>query len=307
MKGHSLPRLVGGLTTGLLLLLLVLGSIQLAQVDPMLVRPRPTRIALGPTATLYPTLAPTTPTATAGVTVGPSPTPRSSLVVQCTPPPGWLPHLVQPGETIFTLAWSAQTSALILMQANCLPAPEVAPGDLLYLPPLPLATATPYRCGPPPSWLIYYVKPGDTLFRLALTYGTTIDAIRQANCLTSYNLYYGQALYLPPVPVVWPTWTPVPPTETPTPTPTPTLEPTFTPTPTPTPEITGTITPSPTPTLTPTPEITATEPPTATVEPTLSPTPTLTPTPMPTPSPAPTETPTPTATPEPLATQTPPP
>jgi len=303
VKGRSLSRLAGGLITGLLLLLLILGSTQLAQVDPTLVRPRPTRIALGPTATLYPTLAPTTPTATAGVTAGPSPTPRSSLVVQCTPPPGWLPHLVQPGETIFTLAWSTQTSALILMQANCRPAPEVAPGDLLYLPPLPLATATPYRCGPPASWRLYYVKPGDTLFRLALTYGTTIDAIRQANCLTSYNLYYGQALYLPPVPVIWPTWTPVPPTETPTPTPTPTLEPTFTPTPTP--EITGTVTPTLTPTLTPTPEIITTETPTATVEPTLSPTPTLTPTPTPTTPPAPTETPTLAATTEPPATPTP--
>lgn len=59
---------------------------------------------------------------------------------------------------------------------------------------LPLATsAEPAQQGP----LIYYVRYGDTLFSIALRYGTTVPAIMQANGLTSDYIYAGQRLIIP--------------------------------------------------------------------------------------------------------------
>ena len=43
----------------------------------------------------------------------------------------------------------------------------------------------------------YLVQPGDTLFNLGLAYGTTVDAIVQANGLTSETIYSGQTLRIP--------------------------------------------------------------------------------------------------------------
>ncbi len=43
----------------------------------------------------------------------------------------------------------------------------------------------------------HVVQPGDTLFSLAQRYGVTVEAIQQANNLTSDNIYVGQTLSLP--------------------------------------------------------------------------------------------------------------
>ncbi len=299
MEQRAFSRLAGVFIAGLLTLVMVLGSVGLSQLDLTLVRQRPTWVAAGPTTTLYPTLAPLTPTAPSTPLL--TPTPRSSLVEQCSFPAEWAPYRVKAGETLLILAWRARTSTYILVQANCLGTSEVQPGDLIYLPPLAIASPTPYtyRCGPPPGWRIVTVRPGETLYALSLRYGVTIEAIRNANCIMGITIYAGQALYLPLVMVITPTWTPAPlpsptvPTPSPTVTPTATL--TVTPTITPTPTTTMTLTV--TPTITPTPTLTLTLTPTptltATVEPTLTSTPTPTSTPTSTPTPTPTATPTP--------------
>jgi LysM repeat protein len=73
----------------------------------------------------------------------------------------------------------------------------------------------------------YVVQPGDTLWRISRQFGTTVDAIVQANHIPNPNLIYvGQVLEIP----VGPTATPPPPGPTPTagppqPTPTPTTPP----------------------------------------------------------------------------------
>lgn len=299
MKG-SLARLAGVFIVGLLILVMVLGSVQLAQVDPELIFVRPRNTSLAPTPTYYPTLEP-------GVTSSPStpvvtPTPRSQIIAQCTPPAGWQPYAVRPGESLVSLAWRARTSVHVLVQGNCLGSPEVETGDVIYLPPVAVAspTAARYVCGPPPHWRIAYISRGDTLYSLAVRYGTTIEAIRRANCLYGYTIYADQALYLPPQPVN----TPVPPASptpsispSPTlPTPTPSISPTPTPTISPTLTLTptGTLTVTPTPTLTPT--LTTTVTPTLTLTPTPSTSPTATPTPTLTIAPTLTVTATPTAT-----------
>jgi LysM repeat protein len=72
--------------------------------------------------------------------------------------------------------------------------------------PAPTATETftppppPTNCPPPAGWVATVVQVYDTLPGLAQTYRTSVDAIRQANCLVSDQLVPGSFLYLPPLP-----------------------------------------------------------------------------------------------------------
>ncbi len=306
----SLVRLGSVFLVGFLILGLMLGNVRLAQLDPSLVRTRPTLHSLAPTATFYPTAEPETPLPVESVTPPLTPTPRSALIKQCVPPDGWLPYAVQRGDTLFSLAWRAQIPDYVLMRSNCLGTTQLVVGEVLYLPPGAVFTPTPSpaRCGPPLYWRVAYVSPGDTLYRLAVRYGTTVAAIRWANCLSGNSIYAGQPLYLPPRMVITPTWTPsaTPTFMPPTCTTTPSLTPSATATPTPSVTVTPTVTLTPTitvtPTNTPTPVISAT----ATITPTptasTTPTTTFTPTPAESQSPTPTATPTATFTPSPTAT-----
>ncbi len=242
------------------------------------------------TPTFPPSLTPTSSPTVKIPTATPIPTwpPTSTPTPPCLPPASWWPYIVQPGDTLPILAARHGTSPEAIMQANCLSSPTIYPGQRLYLPPVyitPTPTLSPTPCRPPADWQNYVVQRGDTLYALARRYNTTVYAIVQANCLTSYDIYVGQNLYLPPLP--------------PTPTPTVTYTPTSTPTVTWTPTVTATPIDTETPTITPTAIETATTvPPTATATPTVVPTatstgsPTLTPIPPP-----PTATPSATATP----------
>jgi LysM repeat protein len=59
-----------------------------------------------------------------------------------------------------------------------------------------LTSVKPGTLPPPPR--IHIVQPGDTLYRLALRYGTTVHAIAQANNIANINLIYvGQKLIIP--------------------------------------------------------------------------------------------------------------
>lgn len=72
--------------------------------------------------------------------------------------------------------------------------------------PAPTATETftppppPTNCPPPAGWVATVVQVYDTLPGLAQTYRTSVDAIRQANCLVSDQLVPGSFLYVPPLP-----------------------------------------------------------------------------------------------------------
>lgn len=50
---------------------------------------------------------------------------------------------------------------------------------------------------PQPNETTHTVKAGDTLYAIARTYGTTIDAIKRANNMTSNNLTIGRVLIIP--------------------------------------------------------------------------------------------------------------
>jgi LysM repeat protein len=59
------------------------------------------------------------------------------------------------------------------------------------------ATATPAITAAPPAGETYVVKKGDTLYAIALEFGTTVDELKRINGLTSNDLKIGQKLKIP--------------------------------------------------------------------------------------------------------------
>ncbi len=101
-------------------------------------------------------------------------------------PEGWLLYIVQPGDTLASLAEGTQSTAAELTAANCLVDEQLSAGMQLLVPQQPAAS----QCGPPQWWVRYQVRAGDTLARLALNRGTTIEEILRANCRdTKVKLY----------------------------------------------------------------------------------------------------------------------
>ncbi len=222
----------------------------------------------------------------------------------CPPPPGWVQITVLADDTLRSLARRYGVSVEMLKSANCLPVSSLQPGILLYVPPITVVEVTPTAwCVRPAGWVTYYVRPGDTLYRLSRALNLSIETLRAANCLSGDLIYVGQALSVPFYPPVYftpsPTlpWTPPVWTATTLPSPWPTST-NVLPVPTttstlviPTPVIvtnTSTSAPITTATNTPVPP-TAPPVPTETQRPTTQPLPTASP--QPTAPPVPTETP----------------
>lgn len=157
------------------------------------------------TQTLTPTSSPTWQVLTASTdspTPPPTRTPTGTSTLpppptNCPSPAGWLPYIVQDGDTLNNLATRDRTSSAELQQDNCLVTTELIPGVFLYLP--PVLTETPVPCGQPYAWTVYRVLPGDTLYHLSQIYGITVAELQRANCLGSSTLLHtGQILYVPP-------------------------------------------------------------------------------------------------------------
>lgn len=229
MLRNPRPLLVG-LLTALVCLLFVFGALtlSLAEGARLLVLPSST---LPPAATLA-IASPSTP-----MPAAPSPLPSPTIPPSppsCPSPAGWIPLVIQTGQTLEALARAYNISPEALMQANCLLTPTLIPGTVLYVP--PGFTATSLACsGAPAGWIPYVVQPGDTLYSLAKYYGVSVAQLQQANCLDGSTLIRaGQTIYVPNMPTRTPYVTitvtsPSPwssPTETATPSPTETPSPT---------------------------------------------------------------------------------
>lgn len=138
-------------------------------------------------------------------------------------------HVVTPGETLFRIALQYGTSVDAIAGANGIPYPYLiqagqrlvipAPGSYAGPPPPPAGgyyQQPPQGYAPPAPENDYYaqppqdnytnpgnagthtVAPGETLYSIALRYGTTADALASANGLYNPNqIYVGQVLYLP--------------------------------------------------------------------------------------------------------------
>jgi LysM repeat protein len=127
----------------------------------------------------------------------------------CTPPTGWVGVVVGPSDSLQTMATRYKTTAPLLIQSNCLLSTSLVAGSVLFVPPVIASTAVP--CGAPYGWVRYSVHAGDTLYRIATSYGITTSQLQQANCLgTSTMIRTGQLLWVPNLPTRTPAVTLVP-------------------------------------------------------------------------------------------------
>lgn len=110
--------------------------------------------------------------------------------------------------------WAVLVAAIIIVSAVLLGSGFFSSGETTVLPPfptrtpLPTFTATP-AATPTPTEIpatptptpaqvrIHIVQPNDTLFGIATRYGTTVQAIKDANNLTSNTIFTGQELIIP--------------------------------------------------------------------------------------------------------------
>lgn len=124
-------------------------------------------------------------------------------------------YLVQPGDTLFSIALKFNTTIQALQQANNLSDPNaLTVGQKLVIPGAPNAqdaiTPTPTARGPTPTALpsptaastqdneTYIVRAGDTLAQIAAQFGVSLPELMRANNLTNPNfISVGQRLVIP--------------------------------------------------------------------------------------------------------------
>ncbi|MCM1121718.1 MAG: LysM peptidoglycan-binding domain-containing protein [Eubacterium sp.] len=107
----------------------------------------------------------------------PNPTPGQGNVIL---------HTVRSGDTLWLLAQWYGTTVDAIKQANGLTSNNLTVGQVLRIP-----------VSQSEQYFQYTVRSGDTLWLLANRFGTTVDAIKKLNGLTSNSLRVGQVLRIP--------------------------------------------------------------------------------------------------------------
>lgn len=215
MRRNAAQVLVG-LMYGVVSVVLLVGGLSLALGESYTVS-HPTATFNLPPLPQTLTFTPAGPTQPPPATLSPTQTPPPP--VNCVPPAGWIPIVVQAGDTLSSLAARYGTTPGLLAQANCLLTSNLASGYTLYAPPVANSPAS--NCAPYPGWVYaYIVQPGDTFYHIALSYGTTVEAVKFANCRVSNEIFPGERLWVPNVPTITPGVTIIPtfPTDTAVPT-----------------------------------------------------------------------------------------
>lgn len=151
---------------------------------------RATTIATQPTATATGSYSELT-----GSTEGTA-TPASTPAATTTPTQGTT-YIVRWGDTLFSIARRFGTTVDAIKAANGLTSDFIVVGQELTIPggtTVPPGTPIPPTTGP----TVHIVQPGENLFRIALRYGTTVDAIVHANSIVNpWFIYVGQRLTIP--------------------------------------------------------------------------------------------------------------
>ena len=112
-------------------------------------------------------------------------------------------YVVQAGDTLHRIARRYNLSATELAQFNGLLNPNlVYVGQVLKIPapgqPPAAPSATPGTTTPAGSYRVHVVQAGENLFRIALKYQVSVEAIATANVLNSTTLIFvGQQLHIP--------------------------------------------------------------------------------------------------------------
>jgi LysM repeat protein len=148
-------------------------------------------------------LTETTPVTDPEVTLLPLDTPESSPATAPTaaPTPQYetIPHQVQPGDTVSTIAEKYGTTSQNIRELNLLTNDNLLVGQMLRVPNNPDAVAeaegTP---APTPGPYSYTVKTGDTLYSIAIAHDVSANEIVAANTLQNpNNVFVGQTLIIP--------------------------------------------------------------------------------------------------------------
>ncbi|QGG47140.1 muramidase family protein [Heliorestis convoluta] len=102
-------------------------------------------------------------------------------------------YTIRPGDRLYRLADFFGISLDDLLEANPAIDPQnLRPGQVICI---PLATP-PVVC--PPGTRSYTVRPGDSFYRIARQFNTTVDAIMEANpTIDPFALLIGQKLCIP--------------------------------------------------------------------------------------------------------------
>lgn len=107
-------------------------------------------------------------------------------------------YIVQPGDTLATIASRLGVSVDALVEANMLPSSDiVTPGQGIAVPGFEPPVYRQEEASPAAP-TTYIVQPGDTLAVIAMRLGTTVRALAQVNGLKNPSLIYaGQRLQIP--------------------------------------------------------------------------------------------------------------
>ncbi len=112
-------------------------------------------------------------------------------------PPAPLEVTIQPGDTLWALATTNETTIEAIIQANNLAsASSLRPGDKLVIPGRYAATTTADQGGTIPETVT--VAKGDTLWDIASRYNTSVTALMSANNMPDTSIKVGQSLKIIP-------------------------------------------------------------------------------------------------------------
>jgi murein DD-endopeptidase MepM/ murein hydrolase activator NlpD len=112
-------------------------------------------------------------------------------------PPAPLEVTVQPGDTLWALAATNETTIDALVQANQLSsASSLRPGDKLVIPGRFAPTTVADQGGTTPQTVT--VARGDTLYDIASRYNTSVTALMSANNMADTSIKVGQSLKIIP-------------------------------------------------------------------------------------------------------------
>ena len=112
-------------------------------------------------------------------------------------------YIVRAGDTLFSIATRYHTDVAALARLNNIVNPTmIYVGRALTLPAAPTSAIAPTPTAAaksnPAGDMVYTVQPSETLFRIALKYGTTASALAAYNKLASPSIVYaGQRLLIP--------------------------------------------------------------------------------------------------------------
>jgi LysM repeat protein len=123
-------------------------------------------------------------------------------------PPGWAPHRIVRGDTLWGLARSHHTSVSQLKQVNHLTTSVIRSGDLLLLPGAGASTSAPTSptsraaaAAPATATTSYLVHRGDTLSAIARRAHSSVSVLARLNHLSGrMTIYAGKRLLVPAPP-----------------------------------------------------------------------------------------------------------